>query len=493
MKKPLSIFFLTSEVMPVVKTGGLADVSSALPQALSSGGGGEIDIRIGTVAFQGVEKKSGFTLVRTFVSRTPAGPLTIRVFEGRLAKGDVPVYAIDPEGLFDRPALYGEGGTEYPDNLERFSLWNHALLHLPAVLGFSPDIIHANDWQAALSVPLLPHVIRPRTQTRPIRTILSIHNMAFQGVYPLDQWHWTGLPPSYNNFDGLEYHGCLSLLKGGIQFADRITTVSPGYREEVLSEPGGCGLSGALRHRQDHFVGLLNGIDDQEWNPATDPFLPVHFSRKDLEAKEILKQKLRHEWGFLSGPSTPLFGVVSRMAHQKGLGLLAETLGNLGASGELPGDWVVLGSGDPEIEDRWRRLRESFPDRIHLRIGFDEALAHRIVGASDFLVVPSVYEPCGLTQMYAMRYGTLPVVNPTGGLRDTVEDQKTGLWMEELSGKGLGDALMRARALRLDGAEMEAMRKRAMGVDSSWKSRARDYARLYREALDAPSWHNPPG
>ena len=493
MKNPLSVFFLTSEVMPVVKTGGLADVSSALPQALSGEGGEGIDIRIGTVWFRGVEHRKGFSLLRSFVARTPSGPLTIRIFEGRLAKGDVPVYALDPEGIFDRPGLYGEGGVEYHDNLERFSLWNHALLHLPAVTGFTPEILHANDWQSALSVPLLPHVIRPRWQTKPIRTILSIHNMAFQGVYPLDQWHWTGLPPSYNNFDGLEFHGHLSLLKGGIQFADRITTVSPGYREEVLSEPVGCGLSGALRHRQDRFVGLLNGIDEQEWNPSADPFLPVHYSLDDLEGKEFLKQNMRKEWGFRSPSSTPLFGVVSRMAHQKGLGLLAETLGHLGEAGNLPGDWIVLGSGDPEIEARWRRLGEAYPDRIHLRIGFDEVLAHCIVGASDFLVVPSVYEPCGLTQMYAMRYGTLPVVNPTGGLRDTVENGKTGLWMEEMSGKGLEEALMTARTLRLEGADMDSMRRRAMAVDSSWKSRARDYARLYREVLEAPPWHNPLG
>ncbi|MCL5285126.1 MAG: glycogen synthase [Nitrospirae bacterium] len=491
MNRSVSVFFLTSEVLPVVKTGGLADVSAALPAALSELPDETIDIRIGTLAFRGVEKLPGYSLAKTFVARTPAGPLTIRIFEGRLGKGDVPVYAVDPEGIFDRPGLYGEYGSEYPDNLERFSVLNHALLHLPAVMGFSPDIIHANDWQTALSVPLLPHVIRPRTRTKPQRTVISIHNMAFQGVYPLDQWHWTGLPPSYNRFDGLEYHGRLSLLKGGIQFSDVVTTVSPGYREEVLTEPGGFGLSGALRHRQDRFVGLLNGIDDREWDPSSDPFLPIHFSRVDPAPKEFLKQRMRKEWRLFSAEPRPLFGVVSRMAHQKGLDLLVETLFAMGREGNLEGDWAVLGAGDSALEERWRALHAIYPDQIHLRIGFDEALAHRIIGAADFLVVPSVYEPCGLTQMYAMRYGTLPVVNPTGGLRDTVEDGKTGIWLDDLSESGLRRSLRTARGLYLAGKEIGEMKQRAMAVDSSWSNRAREYSRLYRNILDAPPCHNP--
>lgn len=491
MNPPISVFFLTSEVLPVVKTGGLADVSAALPAALSELPDEEIDIRVGTVAYRGVDNLPGFSLTKTFVAQTPAGALTIRIFEGRLGKGNVPVYAVDPEGFFDRHGLYGEDGGEYSDNLERFSLWNHALLHLPGVVGYSPDIIHANDWQTALSIPLFPHVIRPKIQAKPHRSVISIHNMAFQGVYPLSQWHWTGLPPAYNSFDGLEFHGRLSLLKGGVQFADLVTTVSPGYREEVLSEPGGCGLSGALRHRQDRFVGLLNGIDDREWDPSSDPFLPVHFSGSDPTPKDLLKERMRKEWGFSPGERRPMFGVVSRMAHQKGLDLLAETLLTMGEKGDLGGEWIVLGSGDPNLEGLWRTIQALFPDQIHLRIGFDEPLAHRIIGAADFLVVPSVYEPCGLTQMYAMRYGTLPVVNPTGGLRDTVADGKTGIWMEELSENGIRKAIFKARTLFLEGHEIKEMRTRAMAVDSSWKNRAREYIRVYRRLMETPPWHNP--
>lgn len=491
MSGKVSVFFLTSEVSPVAKTGGLADVSASLPGALKDLLGDGMDIRIGTVGFRGVENLPGFFLRKTFVVRTPAGVRTVRIHEGRLGNRSIPIYAIDPDGLFDRPGLYGEGGSEYEDNLERFSIWNHALLHLPAVMNFSFDILHANDWQSALSIPLLPHILRPRHWKHPLRTLLSIHNLAYQGVYPLDQWHWTGLPPSYNHFNGLEFYGRFSLLKGGIQFADTITTVSPSYRDEVMAEPAGHGLSGALRHRQDHFVGLLNGIDGEEWDPSSDRFLPVRYSRGDIERKAELKKYQNEIWGFGQGGDRPLFGVVSRMAVQKGLGLLADALLSRKTGADLGGDWVVLGSGDPELEKKWKEVGERFEGQVKVRIGFDEALSHQIIGAADFLVVPSVYEPCGLTQMYAMRYGTLPLVNPTGGLRDTVIPEKTGLWLEELSEGGILRGVERAREIFFDRGRMGRMRDQAMGVDSSWQERAGEYFRLYQTMLATPATHRP--
>lgn len=491
MSDPLSVYFLTSEVSPVAKTGGLADVSASLPAALKDLMGKGIDLRIGTVGFRGVEQLPGFSLTKTFVARTPSGGLTVRVFEGRLGKLDIPVYALDPGGLFDRPGLYGERGEEYADNLERFSVWNHALLQLPSVMNFFPDIIHANDWQSALSIPLLPHLIPLHRLKRPIRTLLSIHNMAYQGVYPLSQWKWTGLPPAYNNFDGLEFHGRFSLLKGGIQFADFITTVSPSYRDEVLSEPWGHGLSGALRHRQNHFVGLLNGIDEEEWSPNRDRFLPVHFSSKKIHLKESLKRCQMEAWGLDWRPERPLYGVVSRMASQKGLGILAEALLSLAKEGDLDADWIVLGSGEKELEEKWRDVAKKSEGHISLHLGFDEALSHQIIGASDFLVVPSVYEPCGLTQMYAMRYGTLPIVNPTGGLRDTVHPDQTGLWLDELSVEGILRALARSEKLFEDRPTMRSMKLWAMEVDSSWKERAHEYFHLYKWMQSTPAYHNP--
>ena len=482
--RPLQVFFLTSEVSPVAKTGGLADVSRALPLALAESG---VDVRIGTVAFRGVDALPGFSLQKTFVAPTPAGLQSFRLFAGSLGPGLVPVYALDPGGLFDRPALYGEGGGEYPDNFLRFSLWTHGLLALPRLLGFSPDIVHANDWQSALAIPLLPHV-DPQGAAR-LRTVMSIHNMAYQGVYPLEDWPLTGLSPSYNHFDALEYHGRLSLLKGGIQFADMVTTVSPSYRSEVLHEPMGFGLSSALRHRGDRFVGLLNGIDAEEWNPQTDPHLPVPYGEGTLARKEELKERLLREWG-LSGRG-PLFGVVSRMVSQKGLDLLARALLSEDPLREERGSWVVLGSGDPGIEGLWREVARRFPGRVRLTIGFDEGLSHRIMGACDFLVVPSAYEPCGLTQMYAMRYGTLPLVNPTGGLIDTVVDGETGLWLGELSEEGILEGIERASFLYGSPKKMKELRRQAMRVDSSWLGRAREYEGLYRETLALPPWHLP--
>lgn len=484
-QEPLRVFFLASEVSPVAKTGGLADVSKALPLALAAEG---VDVRIGTVAFRGVDALPGFSLRKTFAVQAAGGGQTFRLFEGSLGSGAVPVYALDPNGLFDRPGLYGEGGGEYPDNLLRFSLWSYGLLALPKILGFSPRILHANDWQAALSVPLLP-LLWGEDHSRSLRTVLSVHNMAYQGVYPLSEWGMTGLPSAYNHFDALEFHGQLSLLKGGIQFADFVTTVSPSYRDEVLSEPEGFGLSGALRHRGKRFVGLLNGIDEEEWNPGTDPHLPVTFSPDSLDAKERLKLEMKSAWG-VSG-SGPLFGVVSRMASQKGLGILARGLLSEGYRKNPIGEWVVLGSGDPELEALWRDVAARYPGRVHLKTGFDEGLSHRIIAACDFLFVPSVYEPCGLTQMYAMRYGTLPIVNPTGGLRDTVLPDRTGLWLKSLSEEGILEGIVRARDLLMTPKRMREMRLSAMGVDSSWKGRAKDYIRLYREALSLPSWHLP--
>ena len=488
LKKPekgLRVFFLTSEVSPVAKTGGLADVSRALPLALAELG---IDVRIGTVAFRGGDTLPGFSLQKTFVAETPEGPQSFRLFQGALGRQRVPVYALDPGGLFDRPGLYGEGGSEYPDNFLRFSLWTHGLLALPRLLGWTPHIVHANDWQSALAIPLLPHM-DPHDVTPVLRTILSVHNMAYQGVYPLDDWRLTGLAPSYNHFDALEYHGRLSLLKGGVQFADMVTTVSPTYRSEVLHEPMGFGLSPALRHRGDRFVGLLNGIDTEEWNPETDPSLPVHYARGSLDSKKRLKESMLGVWGVEA--TGPLFGVVSRLVAQKGVDLLARGLLSGIFNNRESGSFVVLGSGDPEIEALWREVARRYPRRVHVKIGFDDGMSHQIMGACDFLLVPSAYEPCGLTQMYAMRYGTLPVVNPTGGLKDTVVDGKNGLWLDELSEEGICEGLRKAAVLHANPRKMKEMRINAMKVDSSWEGRAIEYEKLYREVLLLPPWHLP--
>ena len=445
--------------------------------------GKEIDIRIGTLGFRGVEKLPGFALRKTFVASSPSGPKTVRVFEGTLPNSRVPIYALDPDGLFDRPGLYGENGEDYPDNLMRFSVWNHALLQMLPVLDFIPDILHANDWQTALSIPLLPEVLGS-FPARPLpKTLLSIHNMAYQGIFPLSQWGETGLPDSFNHFDGLEFHGSLSLLKGGIQHATALSTVSPSYRDEVLMEPGGSGLSAALKFREHDFFGLLNGIDLAEWNPETDKFLPYHYSARQPENKIRVKQFFRNVWDFPKDRSRPLFGVVSRMASQKGLDLLARALLERGSAQGMGEDWIVLGSGEPEIEKIWKEAQKAFPKEIRVIIGFDEALSHQIMAAADFLVVPSVYEPCGLTQMYAMRYGTLPVVNPTGGLRDTVIPGKTGLWLPELSTAGLASSLEEAGNLFIDRPEMDKIQRKAMEQATGWDDRASAYLRLYRKIL----------
>ena len=483
---PGSLLFLTSEISPFMKTGGLGDYSQALPPALlrAMEDGGEV--RVFCPGFEGADKDP--RLVRAggpLKFETPWGEKTLRVLRSG-KKGDAgdsqPSPVIDfllVDDLFDRKGLYGESGQDYPDNFIRYFSWSLAVFAWMRETGFIPDVVHGNDWQTGMFFPLL----RLRSMADPslssIRTVFTIHNLAFKGLFPFELFSLTGFPDSWGGFDGLEYYGDLSMIKGGIVFSDYVTTVSPTYRNEVLSEPLGAGLSGALKYRGERFLGILNGIDNDIWNPSTDPmidapFLSAEHSGKDLDRKCLLGK------GRFVLPDAPVIGCVTRMTPQKGIDLLLAGIEEWFSRKGSPFSFFLLGTGDPVLEKKARELESKYSGMVRAVIGFDEPLSHQIYAGSDFFIMPSRYEPCGLAQMYAMRYGSVPLVFPTGGLRDTVSDGVDGLWMSALSVEGVTDILDRALKIYRDKKAFLPLRRHAMEKNNSWEERTGEYLRLYK-------------
>lgn len=477
---PLKILFLSSEVSPYLKSGGLADVAGALPGALHRLAPEEIDVRVLTTGFGGIRNSPGIAFQKSLLFSTPGGKERAEVFrtEAGKAADSVPVTFLDPSRLFDRPALYGENGRDYPDNFRRFLLWSYAVRGWMQEEGFTPHIVHGNDWQSGLFMALLHHWRKMEKEFAGIRSLFTIHNLAYKGLFPLSDLPFAGLPPDYGHFSRLEFYGNLALIKGGICCADRVSTVSPSYREEVLSEPLGEGLSGALWARGDAFFGILNGIDDQVWNPTTDPSIARHFSSDDLSGKETNRKALLEAFSLSGLPSVPVFGMVTRLAPQKGVDLALEALREL-LEDAVDFRMVILGSGEPVLEETSRQLARDFPTKVGVRIGFDDSLAHQIVAGSDFFLMPSRFEPCGLSQMYAMRYGAIPVVNPTGGLRDTVNPSSTGIWLDDLSARGVGEGMKKAFSLFREKTLFRRYVEKAMQTDNSWTERAGEYLEVY--------------
>lgn len=484
---PGSLLFLTSEISPFMKTGGLADFSQALPPAIlrSMADGG--DVRVVCPGFWAADTDPRLTPVgapRKF--DTPWGEKTLRVFRAKdqtVGKGIRPsVPVIDfllVDDLFDRKGLYGEAGQDYPDNFIRYFSWSLAVFVWMGETGFIPEVVHGNDWQTGMFFPLLRLKSMDDSTLSGIRTVFTIHNLAFKGLFPFELFSLTGFPADWSGFDGLEYYGDLSMIKGGIVFSDYVTTVSPTYRNEVLSEPLGSGLSGALRHRGERFWGVLNGIDDDIWNPSTDPMIEASFSCTDLSGKDIDRNSLIRKGNF-AAPDVPVIGCVTRMTSQKGIDLLLRGLDQFLSGQGTPFSFFLLGTGDPVLEKKAQELESMYSGRIRVVIGFDEGLSRQIYAGSDFFIMPSRYEPCGLAQMYAMRYGTIPLVFPTGGLRDTVADGVNGLWMSSLSEGGVTDILERALKLYQDKKSFIAFRRHAMEKQNGWAERTGEYLGIYR-------------
>lgn len=472
------ILHVTSEVVPFSKTGGLADVSSALPTALARRGH-----RVGVVTpLHGAVERTRHGVRPTGVTfpvTLDGSTRTFRIHEA-LLPGDVPVTLLECDELFGRPELYGTRDGEYADNALRFAFFAAAALQVPRLAGHRPDVWHGHDWQAGL-VPLFNRFSDPHAAA----SVTTVHNLAYQGAFPADQLPATGIPWSLFHPDGVEFWGRFSLLKAGLVYADAVTTVSPTYAREVLEPEGGMGMDGVLRWLGSRFQGILNGADYDAWSPERDPHLPARYSAADLSGKAACRAALLEEYG-LPEPNGPLFGVVGRFTWQKGYDLLASSLDDLVAVG---GSIVLLGSGDREVEDTLRAAVARHPGRVGLRVAYDDGLAHRVEAGTDFFVMPSRFEPCGLNQIYSLRYGTLPVVHAVGGLEDTVRDvdeepgRGTGLKFRGFDRDALVTALRRARALWDDRDRMDGTRVRAMAQDFGWDASARAYEELYARII----------
>lgn len=478
----LRVLFVASEVSPFRKTGGLADVIGALPKALARRG---IDVRVVMPLYSGVpwndqERLDGTLSVPMYYGR---GRAAVRL--GKLPSSEVPVYFIEHHGYYDRPHLYGPPGDAYPDNLERFVFFCRASLELCKAIGFIPDVVHAHDWQAAL-VPVYLNTVEWGGPLHGSASVFTIHNMAYQGVHEPGAMFITGLGREHYHSGEFEHFGDMNLMKAALVHSTLLSTVSPTYCREIQTSAFGYGLDGMLARRSGDLVGILNGIDVAEWNPATDPHLPEHFDARDLSGKAKCKLALQQELGLPVDERKALIGVIGRLTHQKGFDVLAHSLARLL-------DWnlqmVLLGTGDSDAEQFFSEQSYWRSDRFRAVIGFNDALAHRIEAGSDLFVMPSRFEPCGLNQMYSLRYGTVPIVRRTGGLADTVQNYNeadgsgTGFSFEDLTPEALANTIGWGLSTYYDRpAHFMRLRESGMRQDFSWDRAAAEYESLYRRA-----------
>jgi starch synthase len=482
----IRVLHVASEVFPLLKTGGLGDVIGALPAALQRRG---VDVRVLLPGFP--EIRSGIEAPRRLLTFGPVfGASIVTLCAGRLPGSEVRVYVIDAPFLYARGGnpYVGPDGRPWPDNHLRFALLGWIAAHLAGGEldpRWQPQIVHGHDWHAGLAPVYL--AMHPATV---VRSVFTIHNLAFQGLVALDASSALGLPRDSLTPAGLEFHGHLSFMKAGLMYSNRLTTVSPGYAREIRTAQYGFGLEGVLNTRASALTGILNGVDYEIWNPETDRAIAERFEPGSLSGKVACKRALRRELGLEAAPDRPLFVVVSRLTEQKGLDLLLACLPTLVQQGA---QLALLGSGDAELERGFQKAAERHAGMIAVRIGFDEALSHRMIAGGDVIVVPSRFEPCGLTQLYGLRYGTLPLVQRVGGLADTVIDatehnlksgRATGFVFEPAHSAALSTAISRAIGLYGQGAPWRRIVDAAMAQDYSWSSSAEHYETLYRQLVE---------
>lgn len=474
----MKVLFATSEARPLIKTGGLADVSGALPAALREIG---IDCRLLLPGYHAVLSGARQTREVLRLADLP-GYGEVRLLEARMPDTDVPIYIVDYPWHYQRDGgpYQDATGHDYPDNAWRFALLSRiaALLASPlSPLDWRPDVLHCNDWQTGLA-PAYLHFMGGGAPS-----IMTIHNLAYQGIFPPDLVGPLGLPWSSFSVEGVEYYGNLSFLKAGLYYADWITTVSPSYALEIQREPLGMGMQGLLASRSARLTGILNGIDMADWNPSSDLHLPCEFSVRALAGKRRCKQALQQDLNLEADIDAPLLGVISRLTYQKGIDLVVQIADALIAQGT---QLVILGKGEAGLEQSCRELAARHPGRVAAIIGYDEGLSHRIEAGVDIFLMPSRFEPCGLNQMYSQRYGSVPVVYATGGLKDTVEDGVTGFVFSEPSAHGLWLAIQRALTAFADKAAWRRLMLAGMHKDFSWEASAQQYAWLYRMLVLTP-------
>lgn len=500
----LDILMITPEARPFAKTGGLADVAGALPQALARLGH---HVTIVLPRYRGVDT-TGLPSTAVHVPfggqrypvaflekgdsppfRAGAGTLTLPTnHHGRESvpvPGSVTAVLVEAPDLYDRDGLYGNAAGDFADNGFRFAVLSRAALEYARLRGKRPSVVHGHDWQAGLAAAYLKTTLADDPTLGGVRSVFTIHNLAFHGLFPLDLVRWIGLPDAIAQPVGLEFYGQASALKSGIVFSDAVTTVSPTYAKEIATPEYGFGFEGIVARRARDLSGILNGIDTDTWNPETDQHLSSHFSASDLKGKAKAKAELLSYAGLDASTGAlarPVIGLVSRLTHQKGFDLIAAAAERLMA---FDATWVMLGSGEGWCERFWQQLAAHYPDRVSARIGFDEKMAHLIEAGSDLFLMPSRYEPCGLNQMYSLRYGTLPIVRATGGLDDTVVDadaepsRGTGFKFRDYTAEALVATVERALAAHKNTRRWKTIQRRAMAEEHSWDVSAREYVKVY--------------
>ena len=479
----MNILLASSEVHPFSKTGGLADMAGALAKALARAGH---EVRIVTPLYRGVRERFPQIHPMDWYFDLPLGNRRVHATLWSLQPEErLEVYFIQQSVFFDRSALYQENDSSYHDNADRFIFFSKCIVHLARYLPWRADVVHVHDWQTALAPALITHQQRAEGWGNRPATCMTIHNLAYQGIFPPDAFALTNLPLDFFTMEGAEFYGHLNCLKAGIAFADAITTVSPRYAREIMTEELGHGLDGILRRRQRQLFGILNGVDYDEWNPAHDPFLPAAYTATKMGGKNACKSALQREIGLPETSETPLFGTISRLADQKGVDI------QLGALEEMLNadmQFVLLGSGSSVYERGYSELAHRFPSKMVARVDYDERLAHRIEAACDFYIMPSRFEPSGLNQMYSLRYGTIPIVRATGGLDDSVidlaEDSKrvNGIKFHEYSARALAKAIRKALALYQHPDLMRQYQHNAMKTIFSWEQTVQEYLKVYGAA-----------
>jgi starch synthase len=486
----VNILLATSEAVPFAKTGGLADVCGALPIELARLGH---QVAVILPAYRQVNycglpiEPLGIDFIVPVGSKMVAGHL----LKSHLPGCNVPVYLVAQDQYFDREQLYGVDSKDYIDNCERFIFFSRAVLEAIRLLDLPVDLLHVNDWQTGLVPAYLRIEYHHVPRYRRVATLLTIHNIAFQGQF----WHWdmllTGLDWKYFNWRQMEFHGKLNMLKTGMVFADSISTVSPRYAQEIQTSPLGSGLEGVLQYRREVLSGILNGMDATEWNPAADPHLPAKYDAASVAAgKPVCKAALQKELGLPQRAEVPLIGMVGRLTDQKGYDLITEVMQRWAQTNDV--QWAILGTGQPKYHRLLESLSQRYPDRVGLRLEFSNPLAHRIEAGSDMFLMPSRFEPCGLNQLYSLKYGTVPVVRATGGLADTIVGfnsaapaaEANGFSFDEYSPLALSETLRTACDVYSQRPEVwKQLIQTGMRQDWSWAASARKYVELYQKTI----------
>ncbi len=482
----MHIAFAASECVPYSKTGGLADVVGALPRALAALGH---QVSVYLPRYRQTKLSDPQTVVRSVTVPFDDKYRFCSVVTAGTSAG-VRFYFVDYPPYFDREALYGTPAGDYPDNAERFALFSRAVLEASKILGV-PHVFHCHDWQSALIPVMLRTLYAEDPAFREAATVFTIHNMGYQGLFPPDTLPLVMLPWELLTISKMEFFGQVNFLKGALVYADYVTTVSRKYSHEIQTTEYGFGLEGVLRNRAATVTGILNGVDYDEWSPQTDKFIAAKYSPQDLSGKQQCKQDLLQAFGFTNLDATsnaPVIGIVSRFAAQKGFDLIAQIIDRLAREEMI---LVVLGSGDKLFEEMFQRISKQFPNKIAVKVAFDNAIAHKIEAGADMFLMPSRYEPCGLNQIYSLKYGTVPIVRATGGLDDTIEpwDARTGkgsgFKFSDYTGEALLSTIRQALIAYRDPSSWQTLMRNGMARDFSWGASAREYGKIYERARHA--------